>query len=685
KRKRISNVTKEIRKFLVSQDYIEDDEINNECDKELEDIVFFLAINTVYKEPLDLDEYSHLMNIVPQLSKCLLINVVCDLNLCEYFSTVVEKLPIWCSIELLEEALPYLKKSIPKMQLHYSFILLKAASNKLVSIGCSREIEEDDEPLQQTISEKAYAVVEEYRKYEDAKELLTMLDGMAKKPKTLSERIHEADVPTIIKHVNKGNRDQKKWFQALLITQVFNNKDAMKCIDKWAHLCDEDDVLRLLNLCSQSHDSEATKLIVKCASELRVHNLMVVIMRYYSQNKFSHVLTEDIRPQLTLLFNQMTEAAELGNSCIRNLLLLLLQNPVDVLRFTYGKCLISPFYTSELREAFLKLRDFSKIDNIGMKTLDYIIVKVKPKAENIDNYVVLLTTMLETRYIIPNMMTTVLFTFLKGYRRNKVCEHLNCALQIVRGVSVGMFVSEETRNFIELLLDIMNENRSSMVKFNHACHQNAKYTVDIIAKLYKTDSESNFQVQPRTTDDGFTTYYTKVLSSKGNVSMLEHFCPNFSMDNYARCVGHLLKILPRLVTPEWLKITEELCNAYGCEQTTELLVDAVILVCQTAQTQGPNDDILMGVTYCIQQFGLIIQQRIQVNSSLDVEISVTKHTCRLLRYIPDAIKEAEGLSLINILTDGSLQSLAKDKAFLYMTLLIKNETLCTALSRKMFV
>lgn len=121
----------EIQKYLVGKNYIKSGRVNPSFNKELNDIVFFLAINTIYKKTLVFDDCAHLMDILPSLSKCLLLNIVYGLDLCQSFSLTIEKLPLHICTELLDEAIHCLKKSIPKVHLQNASMFLKSAAIKL--------------------------------------------------------------------------------------------------------------------------------------------------------------------------------------------------------------------------------------------------------------------------------------------------------------------------------------------------------------------------------------------------------------------------------------------------------------------------------------------------------------------------------------------------------------------------
>lgn len=137
----IMTVMIEIQTFLKSKNYITKDNKPNEMfNKELEDIVLFLALNTTFKTSLTLDDYSHLLNITPPLSKCLFVNVVYGLDLCKYYCNVIDIFPIKFSVQLLDEVLQCLKKSTPNVQLVYTNMFLKAAAKKLVNTSYCTEV-----------------------------------------------------------------------------------------------------------------------------------------------------------------------------------------------------------------------------------------------------------------------------------------------------------------------------------------------------------------------------------------------------------------------------------------------------------------------------------------------------------------------------------------------------------------
>ncbi|KAJ8933257.1 hypothetical protein NQ314_014138, partial [Rhamnusium bicolor] len=304
-------------------------------------------------------------------------------------------------------------------------------------------INEDDQPLQSTISEKAYLVVEKYQKYEEAEELISMLNMIAKKPKTLAERIKEADISMLINKIYKNDQDQKSWFQALLNTPIFRNNEAVKCVDVWAHLCDENDVTRLLNLSIQSNNAEAKKLAIKCASTLNLEKLILVSIRHFYENKFKNILNEDIEPQLMVIFNKVNEMTNIEDDFVKEISLLLLQNPKVVFAYLYNECLKNIFYTNCLRDTFSNIKEIAKIENIGADILKDVMLKNKPNSNN--------------------------------------------------GGKIKIPVTEETRHVIEKLLNIMNNCRCKFLEFDNIKLQNVRFIVDIIKNVCEVNANCNFK------------------------------------------------------------------------------------------------------------------------------------------------------------------------------------------------
>lgn len=260
------------------------------------------------------------------------------------------------------------------------------------------QIEEDGVTLQRLVSEKAYLVIESYHKFNEASELISMLGAIAKKPLSLTELIQKSDLAIIIKMINKKDNDQVAWFRALFTTQVFKNKEALDCINRWAHLCGEDEVTLLLNLSVQTNKENFHKLIIKCASCLDVEKLLLVCTRHFYRNKFSHVLNANIGPSLTLIFNKLTENQFLLDDLAKEVILLLLQNPMLVFTYINNECVRNKFYTDCLIDTFDKIKEISKIDSVGIVSMKEVLNKNISNSQNEANFAYLLKELYNIEY-----------------------------------------------------------------------------------------------------------------------------------------------------------------------------------------------------------------------------------------------------------------------------------------------
>nr|XP_023018014.1 uncharacterized protein LOC111507024 [Leptinotarsa decemlineata] len=772
---KILDVMVAIQKFISSPDrgYMKDGKIAEEYNSQLQDIVFFLALNTMFKNTLELEEYSHLMNITPPISKCLFVNIVYGLDLCKYYCKVIEVLPIEFSAELLEETIPCLNKSVPKVHLDNAYIILKAAATKLFSVDSSKkvedkvenisevtniilqnlsgiysdqiknlktiqiyqhmgycllylfelllycdkdhlplrkfvknifrtccsiirnitinvfcawaEIEEDEEILQTVISGKAYMVTEEYQKYPEAKELIGMLGQIAKKPLTLTELIHKADVRTMIRNVNKVNKDQRNWFKALLGTNIFKDKAALECVKSWYHLCSEDDVSLLLDLCVNMNNFEHKEIVLKCAATLPVEKLVLVATRHFHKHKFVNMASEGIEDALTVIFNKLNDkSSNVSEDLTGDLVFLLLQSPELVLSCLFSECLKSTFHTACLKHTFSLIREIAKINSIGVTILHGVIERNVPSSQNVDNYMELFRNLVDTELFSNKVMILkVFYPLLKKFYEGKCFEELSYSIQILAGGYITISVLEETKALVTLLLNIMDECRCRFLHFDGAKQQIVKYLVDIFCDSCRVSVGSEVQI---TIDgeDGFTGFYRKYLTSSTDSSLFRNMCPEFHIDNYGECVNQMLQMLPPLVTREWLMTAESIIEICGSERCLDLFTDVLILLSQLIDTQNTESRKLLepAMKYCIHNYGIVIQQKIQFYSTIEVEVNVNRQVCRLLAKLPNPIKEEEGLSLINVLTDRSLSSLKNDKDFLCHLILIKNPKICQVLARK---
>ncbi|XP_072394292.1 uncharacterized protein [Diabrotica undecimpunctata] len=767
----ILTVMLEIQSFLKSRNYVTEKNIPNTIyDMQLQDIVLFLALNTSYKHSLNMEEYSHLINITPPLSKCLFANVVYGLDLCKYYCTVIEKLPIKHSVELLDEVSQCLKKSTPDIHLKYANMFLTATANKISSTTYSSEVEDDvsnlcevtnlilmnlsgmytnqikdwkkvkiynhmghcllaffqlllrcdenltllrqflenvmrfctfiiknvtvdvfiswaetdvdDENLQMLISNKGYLVLERYQKLSESKDLVAVLGSLAKKPKSITEQIHEADIGKMINKINKMDRDQINWFKALIRTQIFENEESAKCVKKWHHLCDKEDVSQLLNWCVQKKTPQSVELTVKCLSTLDLEKLTAVATTYFYKNKFIKLQSSDVAKTLRSLLNKAKEDSDVENDLAKEILILFMQQPVIVLPFLYEECIKNSFYTNVLKKTFEVLKDIIKIDNIGVTTLLAVFDSQPPNEHTINNCIQLFKQLMEIGIFNNDVVLTILGSMLKKHHEEGRLEVVDLVLQMFLGDYLSLPIMEDTKELLKLILTIMNKNRCTFLTFDSLKMEIVRHTVDICCDVFKPGY--NYEVDITIADeDHFTRHYRTFLISGKQQKLSDDICGDFKTDQPNSNLYGLLKALPSAVNREWLQLVQETIEVIRIDKCLEVVTDVMILLAQLTETQDvSNQSIYSALRYCLRNYGLVMQQKF-LNTTIETESEVNRQVCKLLIILKEPVKEEEGLSLVNLLTERSLKSLVENKDFLCHLILIKNNRLAQVLAQKM--
>lgn len=60
-----------------------------------------------------------------------------------------------------------------------------------------------------------------------------MLKSIARKPKTIAERIQEADSSMMVKMVDEAGEHQILWFRALLNMQLLSDVKVIECVERY--------------------------------------------------------------------------------------------------------------------------------------------------------------------------------------------------------------------------------------------------------------------------------------------------------------------------------------------------------------------------------------------------------------------------------------------------------------------
>ncbi|XP_030758370.1 uncharacterized protein LOC115884060 [Sitophilus oryzae] len=771
---KLNVIVEELRKYFTNKGYYKESKINEKSTKELNNLIFFLALNTSFKNHPNFAENPHLINIIPQLSKCVLANVCFDLKLFPQYCYLIENMPLDLTQELLDQIIECLKKTKPSEYLEIAFSLLKAVVNKLsneeisnktedtiddiiivtglilnnltglftdqmetmikkqiyvhmgftllklldlllyidenivaltkivnsvISVTCIivksvtldifcewAEVEYIDRSLQVVVAEKAYHTISKYQKCKLASELVSLLGNIARKPKTLMEQIQEADTETIIKRINAEDENQKAWFKALLNTSVFNNTDALECLNKWWMLCDESDVDRLLSL---PKNTQNKGLILKCAGNLQLDGLKRILTIYFHRQKF--IWKEDIQNETTLLFNQHQN--DFSEQDLKNILLLILQNAELFFKHFYTAAFNTNL--SVYNKVFEITNEIIKIDHVGINIIWKVLEENEPKCENINKYINFIENLLHTQcytwdYIVSNII-------LRLINKHKVStgslEGLSSSLTIFKHFSHLSCEFTRELELFEFILICASEYRcKSFVDFNSANEEVTRHCIDYILQKCRYFKEKSFHkdhvsIIGHHLDDPWSNYYKSSAFANEHSTLLNYIIPNFELSCYTegkadQNFSSLIKVLPKCATPEWEIILKEMSDKWGFSITLKALTDILILLCEVtnqSKSEEKPQHLTVALKFCLQMFGKFLQSQAKNKQE---QILAIQNLCRLLKHLPEVLKQTEGIYLINILPQEAYKDLAQDKDFIARIVLINDKQVCKVLAEK---
>ncbi|XP_062539163.1 uncharacterized protein LOC134207466 [Armigeres subalbatus] len=113
----IIEIVARLLKYLRIRRYLnENNKPIPECEHQLRKITLFMVLNTDVSFKFDLakdTKLCHLLNTIPQLTKCLLINCIWGASLDEYFYEILSYTPQWFMMQFVDQAVTSLKFSKP--------------------------------------------------------------------------------------------------------------------------------------------------------------------------------------------------------------------------------------------------------------------------------------------------------------------------------------------------------------------------------------------------------------------------------------------------------------------------------------------------------------------------------------------------------------------------------------------
>uniref|UniRef100_A0A182PE91 Uncharacterized protein n=1 Tax=Anopheles epiroticus TaxID=199890 RepID=A0A182PE91_9DIPT len=113
----IIEVVARLLRYLRVQNYLDgDNKVNKQYEPELRRITMYLLLNTDVSFRYDLEKeprVNHLLNSLPQLTKCLLLNCIWGLDLDRFFYEMLRYAPLWFSMQFVDQAIVSLKYGKP--------------------------------------------------------------------------------------------------------------------------------------------------------------------------------------------------------------------------------------------------------------------------------------------------------------------------------------------------------------------------------------------------------------------------------------------------------------------------------------------------------------------------------------------------------------------------------------------
>ncbi|XP_052901252.1 uncharacterized protein LOC128307444 [Anopheles moucheti] len=113
----IIEVVARLLKYLRVQNYLnQENKVNTQFEPELRRITMYLLLNTDVSFRYDLIQeprVNHLLNSLPQLTKCLLMNCIWGLDLDRFFYEMLRYAPLWFSMQFIDQAIVSLKYGKP--------------------------------------------------------------------------------------------------------------------------------------------------------------------------------------------------------------------------------------------------------------------------------------------------------------------------------------------------------------------------------------------------------------------------------------------------------------------------------------------------------------------------------------------------------------------------------------------
>lgn len=528
---------------------------------------------------------------------------------------------------------------------------------------------ENGQPLQLVVAEEAYRTIEHLEKFKPGGELIQMLSAIARKPKTLRQKILEADLSAVIFHIDRCDENQVVWFHALIAMQVFENEDAVKCLEKWHRLCAPTDISRLLNLCRTSRDITLT---CKCARTISCVDLKNVVIKFFWE--YTTVWSENISNELTVFLNKFENGDE--SETTKTVLLLTLQNRQYMLQALYGKCLEKSANISKFKYIFNTIKDIIAVNSFGKTIFLEILQRDLPKEENVVYFRDLLDMLLEIKYFTDTTVIDILHLCLQCTDSDSVLP----TLTLFNTVTIEFRLSKGQCNLIITLLNLLERYRALFYQL-HTAPAITQGCIDLLCKFNQT--LQSFDLDETLNQLELTRinrYYAINLNSNYENTFLQYMYMSETTRDCAECVAKLLNLLPICVKSEWILIANEVIEQFGYSATLKLFHNVLFSISQLKGSVEVDSKLI----YCLQQYSVILKDIIQPkHTTLKEEQIFAKHLCTLLKIIPQNICNIEAPRLTGLLRNEVLMSLKDDREFILLLVAIQDTGVSQLLVQRM--
>ncbi|KAF5280127.1 hypothetical protein FQR65_LT15076 [Abscondita terminalis] len=538
---------------------------------------------------------------------------------------------------------------------------------------------EDGTCLQLIVAGEAYNCIEHLQKFSPGTTLVQMLSTIAKKPMTLAEKIQNADLETIINNVNSNKENQRKWFCALINNYDFDKKVAVKCLNKWHHLCTPEDISILLPLGSNADDSRI--LLLKCTSTLKMDDLKSVIFKYFRD--YSDDWNVNITNDLILLFNKMQSDTEIDDGTLKQIYLLLIQNRKMFLRTLYTNCLNTVVNVKNFKSVFSHIKDIIEINYVAKNIFLEVFENNFVCDENIIAYKELLNVLTDLKYLTCQVVLSKVFLpQLKKLQEAGAFSSLCSTLRVLNIISLKYMLDSEIVPFLTFLFGLMEHHRKSPIFIQH--HRTVQECVYLILKFAKNgpyplfeDELNGLHLNP------INKLYLRKLLGKTDDRFLKHLFTNWNLNEEAHSVAVLMKVLPISVKTEWFLIISEIEIEGDYEATLNLLNRVLYLLSQInscRECPEDDDDLLM---FCLQHYLLVVKELLQPkHNNLIEERVLIKSVCALIDDLPAKVCKKQYMTLLGLLSDDALKSLKHDREFIVSLIAVKDINVSQILAQR---